>query len=168
MYFQICSFIIKIYTWFQILISKAKKKENTFFKLLNVYDNKNDDITESFKLSMHICDSQKIKVIWIFHNEKFINMFDNTSIKHFPPYNFIDCKTKTSKIVAGLLVNRKTKDIETVTSTIKQYAGPKHNFYSDIDYVVNTKDIYGICDKLLVIIFSDRKQMYDLNNNHIL
>ena len=60
-------------------------------------------------------------------------------------------------------------NIEEITSYIKELAGPKSNFYSDIqNYTVESERIFGICNKNLTILTNKGNFNFDLSKNNIL
>lgn len=181
--FQYLFFVfIEVFTYFQSLyfyIVKYFKPKEPFFNVQKVITFNNDgsknntDIYLTKKNWKDLIVFNKCCITWALNSIQYINYYKNTELNMFPPYSFEDIRSpnKNEKIMVALLIDNidKNKPMMNITNIIKQYAGPKENFYNDIDnYEVNTEDIFGTCKKTLQIITSKKTYNFDLQKNNII
>ena len=140
----------------------------TYFKYLFLKFNRPKDVIFSIK-TINNDDKDITKIYWILKNKNYTSFFKKDRLEFFPHYNLDTMLnfTPEHKIFASFLHSNKS-NIENVTAFIQELAGPMQNFYSDTEYIINTKDIFGLCDKVLSIITINNKFVFDLSKNNLL
>lgn len=108
--------------------------------ILDVNVNKNTDITQKYINNENWEESfQKddiVHVTWRHYDEIYKMCFTVQEQIPFPPYSLQSLNTPiTKKIIAMTVTDSSDDDYD----TLKQYAGPKHNFYCDVGGKMNVK-----------------------------
>lgn len=171
---QFIYFCIHIYTLISIYIQQQKINILNYFNIIQPFyinkvilynNNRKHNITTDYLNKVHsFSEFDKCIFYWTFYNKKYYTIIKskNDLIK-FIPYSFYEMSQPSeNKIISAFLINN-DKTIENVTSLVKQYSGPKNNFYSDIDLEVCTSDLFNISDKQLKIIMVGKELNYNLN-----
>ena len=178
--YRIIQFFTFIQYFFNTILNYFKDKfvsTSNIFSIDNIFIDYNSKLVNNTKLyflnqnwnNNNVFDSCKFH--WSFNKNKYISIFKSSNdLAKFPPYSFEEMKLKpNNKIISALLIHDNNKNhIEDVTRLIKMYAGPKHNFYSDINLHVSTFDIFNSCCKTLQIIKTNKIYSFNLNSNSLL
>lgn len=145
------------YTFFQI--SKVYCPSST----LNFTYNFNKNINFDYVYDGVLCFE------WTFDNINYKQYLSKESFQFLAPYSIFNMRYKSpdNKIIACLITNKDTNEIENLTSTIKQMAGPKQNFFKGL-YNIHTIDIFGLQNKILQIITTNTTCYFDLSKDNIL
>ena len=175
---QIVVFLFHVYTNIIFFLSslydavfKHNEKEE-FFKITGV-DSDGIDMSlyylygKSYDMDMY----PKSIINWKLNGTEYKFILSKDSSEHFPPYSFHTMKhaIPETKIVSAFLKDKGSHDpVTTVGKIVKQYAGPKQNFYRDTGCKIMTSDIWGICDKTLTLITTKGNKDFDLSVDNIL
>ena len=147
-------YVFVFITYLKYLFFKIYKPQNVLFSVTSIKENVYNDT---------------IDINWILKNIKYSSHINKDKLYLFPHYN-LDTMLNIEpehKIIAAFLKNE-NNCIDNITTLIRQLAGPRQNFYSDTEYNVNTKDIFGIYKKQLSIITLNKTFVFDLSTNNIL
>ena len=172
--FQVFSFIFEYYARFICYINFIKQKysreSHIFFKVNDVYNNQ-INITNNFLENKYtnLLENKVFCFEWTIDNVMYKQYLNGNTLKFFVPYTFFEIRNMTpdNKIIAALLTNNETKEVENITSFVKEIAGPKQNFYKDF-YNVCTKDVFDLQDCNLQIITTNKSCYFDLSKDNIL
>jgi hypothetical protein len=102
------------------------------------------DITDEYIKGTHtlkgFSDNYEVHVTWRYNSEIYKYYFTHESNIEFPPYTLETLRRPVTKIVAAS-VDSESSEYE--YECIKQYAGPRHNFYGDCGGRMDISRILG-------------------------
>ena len=101
--YQIITFFTQI-QYFILNLHDKYIKTKSVFEISSVKDLKtSQDITDAYTNNIQLTD--KFIIDWKLDNTMYKNIYDNNTIKYFPPYNFFDMRNHKNehKIIAALL-----------------------------------------------------------------
>ena len=161
-----------IYICNVIKLKYIRTDQYIYFKITNIFSKYNNlNVTNNFlmKKQFEFPSNEIFCFEWIFDNIKYKQYLYNNTLQYLVPYTFYNMRHKRPdhKIIAGILTNNITNQLENCTSDIKQIAGPNQNFFKDI-YQVHSKDIFGYDNISLQIITTKSTYVFDLTKDNIL
>lgn len=170
-------FLFQVYTRIVFFFTQLYKdyfeeeKRESFFIVNSVVCN-NENITDYY-IYKNTFDFKKYTqslIDWKVNGKMYTFYLTEKSAEYFPPYSFHSLKSclPENRIVTALIVDNSDKSIENVSKLIKQIAGPKQNFYKDLDYSIKCSDIWDFCDKTLTITTTTQTKQFDLSKDNIL
>lgn len=108
--------------------------------IINVNVNKSKNITKQYinneNWSEFLNENDIVHITWRYYDDVYKMCFSVSNPIPFPPYNLnVLNMSVTKKIMVMTIGDTTDEEIE----LLKQYAGPKHNFYCDVGGKMNIK-----------------------------
>ena len=139
-----------IYIYYYILntIKSYFQTKNPIFRIKSIisYPDK-EEVSVSFmgtKLWNPSSSTKFYKFKYFYGTREYFMLIPSEKINDIFPYKWNDMRSRSNKIISAKLYHINETEYIDLTNIIKQYAGPKENFYSDVGLNPKLSDILEI------------------------